>query len=337
MTDILNAFVLLANFVVIPGLAYGSQLALGALGVTMVYSVLRFSNFAHGELMSFGAMICVLLTWWMKSAGISVGIFPTALLALPIAIIATIGLALATDKLVFSYYRRKRSETVTYLIVSVGVMFFTGGLIRFIIGPDDRVFTDGERFLLKARTFKEVTGLTEGLAIKTSQGVTIVLAFIVVALLFWFLNRTKTGKSMRAYSDNEDLALLSGINPERVVMITWMITGALAALAGTLYGLDKSYKPFTYLSLLLPIFASAIVGGVGSPIGAIAGGYVIAFSELLVTFAYKKVISYLTFERLVPEGLVQLLSTDYKIAVSFVILLIVLLIKPTGLFSGKTI
>ena len=337
MTDILNAFVLLANFVVIPGLAYGSQLALGALGVTMVYSVLRFSNFAHGELMSFGAMICVLLTWGMKSAGISFGIFPTALLALPIAIIATIGLALATDKLVFSYYRRKRSETVTYLIVSVGVMFFTGGLIRFIIGPDDRVFTDGERFLLKARTFKEATGLSEGMAIKTSQGVTIVLAFVVVALLFWFLNRTKTGKSMRAYSDNEDLALLSGINPERVVMITWMITGALAALAGTLYGLDKSYKPFTYLSLLLPIFASAIVGGVGSPIGAIAGGYVIAFSELLVTFAYKKVISYLTFERLVPEGLVQLLSTDYKIAVSFVILLIVLLIKPTGLFSGKTI
>ena len=337
MTDILNAFVLLANFVVIPGLAYGSQLALGALGVTMVYSVLRFSNFAHGELMSFGAMICVLLTWWMKSAGISFGVFPTALLALPIAIIATIGLALVTDKLVFSYYRRGRSETVTYLIVSVGVMFFTGGLIRFIIGPDDRVFTDGERFLLKARTFKEVTGLSEGLAIKTSQGVTIVLAFIVVALLFWFLNRTKTGKSMRAYSDNEDLALLSGINPERVVMITWMIAGVLAALAGTLYGLDKSYKPFTYLSLLLPSFASAIVGGVGSPIGAIAGGYVIAFSELLVTFAYKKVISYLTFERLVPEGLVQLLSTDYKIAVSFVILLIVLLIKPTGLFSGKTI
>ena len=337
MTDILNAFVLLANFVLIPGLAYGSQLALGALGVTMVYSVLRFSNFAHGELMSFGAMFCVLITWGLQSASISIAPLPTALLALPAAILLTIALALITDKLVFSYYRRQRSETVTYLIVSVGVMFFIGGLIRFIIGPDDRVFADGERFLLKARTFKDATGLSEGLAIKTSQGVTIVLAFIVVAALFWFLNRTKTGKSMRAYSDNEDLALLSGINPERVVMIAWMITGALAALAGTLYGLDTSYKPFTYLSLLLPIFASAIVGGVGSPVGAIAGGYVIAFSELLVTFAYKKVISYLTFEQVVPEGLVQLLSTDYKIAVSFVILLIVLLIKPTGLFSGKTI
>jgi branched-chain amino acid transport system permease protein len=337
MTDILNAFVLLANFVLIPGLAYGSQLALGALGVTMVYSVLRFSNFAHGELMSFGAMFCVLITWGLQSAGIGITPLPTALLALPVAILLTTALALITDKLVFSYYRRQRSETVTYLIVSVGVMFFIGGLIRFIIGPDDRVFADGERFLLKARTFKEVTGLSEGLAIKTSQGVTIILAFMVVAVLFWFLNRTKTGKSMRAYSDNEDLALLSGINPERVVLITWIITGALAALAGTLYGLDKSYKPFTYLSLLLPIFASAIVGGVGSPIGAIAGGYVIAFSELLVTFAYKKVISYLTFEQVVPEGLVQLLSTDYKIAVSFVILLIVLLIRPTGLFSGKTI
>ena len=337
MTDILNAFVLLANFVLIPGLAYGSQLALGALGVTMVYSVLRFSNFAHGELMSFGAMFCVLITWGLQSAGIGITPLPTALLALPAAILLTVGLSLMTDKLVFSYYRRQRSETVTYLIVSVGVMFFIGGLIRFIIGPDDRVFADGERFLLKARTFKDLTGLSEGLAIKTSQGVTIILAFMVVAALFWFLNRTKTGKSMRAYSDNEDLALLSGINPERVVMITWIITGALAALAGTLYGLDKSYKPFTYLSLLLPIFASAIVGGVGSPIGAIAGGYVIAFSELLVTFAYKKVISYLTFEKVVPEGLVQLLSTDYKIAVSFVILLIVLLIRPTGLFSGKTI
>ena len=249
----------------------------------------------------------------------------------------TILLALATDKLVFSYYRQKRSESVTYLIVSVGVMFTFGGLIRFIIGPADRVFTDGQRFLLKARAFKKMTGLNEGLAIKTTQGVTIIVAVIVVALIFWFLNKTKTGKSMRAYSDNEDLALLSGINPERVVMITWIITGALAALAGTLYGLDKSYKPFTYLSLLLPIFASAIVGGVGNPVGAIIGGYVIAFSELFITFAYKKVVTYMLPAAWAPEGLVQLLSTDYKIAVSFVILLVVLLIRPTGLFAGKTI
>jgi len=101
--------------------------------------------------------------------------------------------------------------------------------------------------------------------------------------------------------------------------------------------LDKSYKPFTFLQLLLPIFASAIVGGVGNPLGAIAGGFVIAFSELIVTFAYKKVLGYLLPTGLAPEGLAQLLSTDYKFSVSFMILVIVLLVKPTGLFSGKTL
>ena len=142
---------------------------------------------------------------------------------------------------------------------------------------------------------------------------------------------------MRAYSDNEDLALLSGINPERVVMHTWLIVAALATTAGVLYGLDKSFKAFTYFQLLLPIFASAIVGGLGSPIGAIAGGFVIAFSEITITYAWKKVLVYLMPDALEPSGLVQLLSTDYKFAVSFVILLIVLLFKPTGLFSGKAV
>lgn len=337
MTDILNAIVVFSNFVLVPGLAYGSQLALGALGVTMVYSVLRFSNFAHGELMSFGAMTAILATWGFQSAGIGLGPLPTALLALPIAIVVTIGVALIADRTVFRYYRKTRAESVIFLIVSIGVMFFLGGLIRFIIGPNDRVFTDGQRFIMKARTFKQMTGLNEGLAIKMSQGITVITAIIMVAFVFWFLNKTRTGKSMRAYSDNEDLALLSGINPDRVVMITWIITGALAAVAGTLYGIDKSYKPFTYLSILLPIFASAIVGGVGNPIGAIVGGFVIAFSELTVTFAYKKMLAYILPPSLAPETLVQALSTEYKIALSFVILTIVLLVKPTGLFSGKTI
>ena len=112
---------------------------------------------------------------------------------------------------------------------------------------------------------------------------------------------------------------------------------ALATVAGTLYGLDKSFKPFTYFQLLLPIFASAIVGGLGSPVGAIAGGFIIAFSEVFITYAWKKVLEYLMPESLEPSGLVQLLSTDYKFAVSFVILLIVLLFRPTGLFRGKAV
>ncbi|UWQ60263.1 branched-chain amino acid ABC transporter permease [Leisingera caerulea] len=335
--DLLNALVALTNFVLVPGLAYGSQLALGALGVTLIYGILRFSNFAHGDTMAFGAMVTILITWLFQSMGIGAGPLPTALLALPFGILGTIGLALLTDKTVYRFYRQQKAKPVIFVMVSLGVMFMMNGIVRFIIGPGDQRFSDGERFIIKARTFKQMTGLNEGLAIKTTQGITVITAIIVVAVLFWFLNKTRTGKSMRAYSDNEDLALLSGINPERVVMYTWMIVAALATIAGVLYGLDKSFKPFTYFQLLLPIFASAIVGGLGNPIGAIAGGFIIAFSEVTITYAWKKVLTYGLPDSLAPDGLVQLLSTDYKFAVSFAILIVVLLFKPTGLFKGKAV
>ncbi len=335
--DFLNAIVALSNFVLIPAMAYGSQLALGALGVTLIYGILRFSNFAHGDTMAFGAMATILFTWWFQSMGISLDPLPTALLALPFGIACTMLLVLFTDRAVYRFYRDQKAKPVILVIVSIGVMFIMNGFVRFIIGPGDQRFADGERFIISVRTFREMTGLREGLAIKTSQGITVITAVIVVALLFWFLNRTRTGKSMRAYSDNEDLALLSGINPDRVVVVTWLIVAALATVAGVLYGLDKSFKPFTYFQLLLPIFASAIVGGLGNPLGAIAGGFVIAFSEVTITYAWKKVLVYLMPEPLEPSGLVQLLSTDYKFAVSFVILLIVLLFRPTGLFRGKAV
>ncbi len=336
MTDILNALIIIANFIIVPGLAYGSQLALGALGVSLVFSVLRFSNIAHGETMAAGAMFTILFTWWLQSLGVGFGPLPTALLALPFGVLSTVVLCLATDRTVYAYYRRVKASPAIYIIVSVGVMFVYNGLIRFVIGPGDRLISDGQRFILKARDFKNATGLNEGLAIKTSQVVSVFSAIVAVAVLFWFLNRTRTGKSMRAFSNNEDLALLSGINPERVVLVAWLITAALATLAGTLYGIDKSFRPFVYMQLLLPIFAAAIVGGFGSPLGAIAGGFIIAFSELFVTFAYKRVLAYLLPDSMAPTTLVQLLSTDYKIAVSFGILVIVLLIKPTGLFSQRT-
>jgi branched-chain amino acid transport system permease protein len=335
--ELLNALVAFTNFVGVPAIAYGSQLAIGALGVTLVYSVLRFSNFAHGDTMAFGTMVTILFTWWFQSMGISFGPLPTALLALPLGIAVTMLLVLVTDRTVYRFYREQKAKPVVFVMVSLGVMFMMNGLVRFIIGPGDQRFADGERFIISARTFKKMTGLDEGLAIKTSQGITVITAVIVVALLFWFLNKTRTGKSMRAYSDNEDLALLSGINPERVVMYTWLIVATLATIAGVLYGLDKSFKPFTYFQLLLPIFASAIVGGLGSPIGAIAGGFIIAFSEVMITYAWKKVATYVLPESMAPDGLVQLLSTDYKFAVSFAILIIVLLFKPTGIFKGKSV
>ena len=333
----LNAFILLANFVLIPGITYGCQLALGALGVTLIYGILRFSNFAHGEAMSFGAMSVILFTWVLQSWGVSLGPLPTALLAIPVGIAAAIMMLLVTDKVVYRFHRTKKASPVILMIASLGVMFFYHGLIRFIIGPKDRNFTDGERFIVTARQFKEMTGMAQGMSLKMTQGITVIITIICVAALFWFLNKTRTGKSMRAYSDNENLALLSGINPDRVVMITWILVGGLVTIAGTLYGLDKSYKPFTYLQLLLPIFAAAIVGGLGSPLGAIAGGFVIALSEVLLTFAYKRFLGYLMPDGWQADGLVQLLSTDYKFAVSFSVLVIVLLVRPTGIFKGQTL
>jgi len=337
MTDIANAFVLLSNFVLVPALAYGSQLALGAIGVTLIYGILRFANFAYGDLMAFGTMFTILITWYFQSVGISFGPLPTALLALPFAIIITILFSLVIDKLVFSYYRIKKSPPVTIAMVSIGVMFVINAIVRIIIGPFDRRFFDGEKFIIKANEFKEITGLSEGLSIKSTQVLTLVITIIVVSILFWFLNKSKTGKSMRAFSDNEDLALLSGISPSRVVMITWTIAAILATIAGVLYGLDKSFKPFTYFNNLLPIFAAAIVGGIGNPVGAFLGGYVIAFSEIIITYAYKKFFIYILPESLEPNTLIQLLSTDYKFAVSFTILVFVLLFRPSGIFKGKNI
>ena len=335
--DLLNAIIVLFNFTLIPALAYGSQLALGAIFVTLIYAVLRFANFATGDMMSFGTMFAVILTYYFQSLGFGLGVLPTALLTIPFAILMMILYMLIIDKFVFSYYRIKKSPPVQFAMVSVGVMFVTQAIIRIIIGPSDRRFLDGEKFIIKATEFKEMTGLAEGITLKSTQAITIIVTLIVVSIMFWFLNRTKTGTSMRAYSDNEDLALLSGIDPKRVVLITWVIAGILATIGGVLYGLDKSYRPFVYFNNMLPIFAAAIVGGIGNPYGAFFGGYVIAFAEILLTYSYKKFVAYLLPSSLEPNSLMQLLSTDYKFVVSFSILVIVLLIRPSGIFKGKTI
>ena len=335
--DFLNAIILLLNYIFVPALSYGSQLALGAIFVSLIYGILRFAYFTAGDLMSFGTMFTILFTWYFQSLGIGLGFLPTALIAIPFGIIVTIFYVLLKDKLVFSYYRTKKSPPVMLAMVSIGTMFVTQAIVRIIIGPFDRRFFDGEKFIIRANEFKEMTGLNEGLAIKSTQVITLFVTIIVVSILFWFLNKTKTGKSMRAYSDNEDLALLSGIDPKKVVMTTWVIAAILATVGGALYGLDKSFKPFTYFNNMLPIFAAAIVGGIGNPFGAFLGGYVIAFSEILLTYAYKKFFVYLLPESLEPDGLLQLLSTDYKFAVSFSILVVVLLFRPSGIFKGKVL
>ena len=335
--DFLNAIVLLTNYIIVPALTYGSQLALGAIGVTLIYGVLRFANFAYGDLMAFATMVVILTTWYLQSLGITFGFLPTAILALPVGILATISLSLFFDKTVFKYYRDKKSEPVILIVVSIGVMFILNAIVRIIIGPGDVIFMDGARFIMKAGEFKKMTGLNEGIALKSTQVITIITTIITCSLLFHFLNKTKTGKSMRAYSNNEDLALLSGIDPTKIIIYTWVIVSILATIAGTLYGLDKSFKPLSYWNNLLPIFAATIVGGIGNPLGAFYGGFVIAFTEIGLTYAYKKFLVYLLPEQLEPSSLVQYISTDYKFAISFAILVVVLIYRPNGIFKGKVI
>ena len=336
--DIINALALLTNFVILPALSYGSQLALGALAVTLVYSILRFSNFAQGDSMAFGTMLVIIISGYMISKGWTITCFPTAILAIPLALIGMSIYLLAMDRLVYRHYRKiKAKQNIVGITASIGVMFVTGGIVRFVLGASAQRFGDGERFIFSVREFKAFTGLQQGIALKTSQFLTITLAILLVAFLFYFLQKTKTGKAMRAYSDNTELALLSGIDPDKVVQITWLLVALFTTIAGTLYGLDKGFAPQQYHLLLLPIFASVIVGGIGSPIGAIAGAFLVAFSEILLTYAYKKFLIYLLPLSMHPSSLVQLIGTEYKYAISFVILVIVLLIRPTGIFKGKVI
>ena len=162
--DILNALVVFLNFVFIPAAAYGAQLALGALGVTLIYGILRFSNFAHGDTMAFGTGVVILLTWGLQSLGISAGPLPTALIALPFGIALTALLVLGTDRAVYKFYRKQKAAPIILVMASVGVMFVMNGLTRILIGVDEYRFDDGARFIMDVRTFREMTGLPEGLA-----------------------------------------------------------------------------------------------------------------------------------------------------------------------------
>ena len=163
--DFINSIVLLLNYIFVPAISYGSQLALGAIFVSLIYGILRFAYFTAGDLMSFGTMFTILFTWYFQSLGINLGVLPTALLAMPFGIIITILYVLAKDKLIFNYYRTKKSPPVMLAMVSIGTMFVTQAIVRIVIGPFDRRFFDGEKFILKANEFKEMTGLNEGLSL----------------------------------------------------------------------------------------------------------------------------------------------------------------------------
>jgi branched-chain amino acid transport system permease protein len=321
------------NKAVIGGLIIGSIYALGAIGVTLIFGILRFAHFAHGDMMTAGALIALVLTWLAPDAGALVGL-PTAFVLMPIAMIATAVLAIFLDRWFYKPLRTANVRPVVIVMASVGVMLMMQGAIRLFVGTDARQLYVGAKDIYRLPVADSFIIITE------PQLLLFIVTVICVVALHLFLTRARLGKGMRAVADNADLARVSGISIEQVVRATWIIGGALAAAGGTMLSLDVAFKPDLSFNILLPIFAAAIVGGIGQPYGAIAGGLVVGFTETLAVFNWAVLLRPL--KPLMPDGMnlptyFALVPSEYKIVIPFFILVAVLIWRPTGIFKGRLI
>jgi len=275
------------------GVVLGSILTLGAIGVSMIFGILRFAHFAHGDMMTVGAYGALAV---VGTVGVPVWV------AIPAAMAFTIGIALLIDQTI--YRRLRRTQPVILLISSFGIALALRSLVQLVFGTQNQVFQQGIQLPYRVG----------GLVIKPDH-ITIVLgSMFLVILVHLFLSRTKIGKAMRAMSDNVDLALACGIPAEKVVRWTWVIAGALAAGAGIFLGMDSQIHPVMGWNFLLPVFAATILGGIGKPYGAIAGGMVIGIAMELSTMVIEPI---------------------YKPAVAFAIMVVMLIVRPQGLFKGQ--
>ena len=292
---------LFINLYLIPALALGSIYALGASGISALFGILRFAHFAHGDLMTVGA-------YGTLAAVMLLGLHPLA--ALPFGIGLAIIAALAADRL---FYRPLRElPTIYTVIASFGVALILRSLMQIVFGAQNRVYVEGVQMPLI---------LFDSIRISLLHAQAIVAAAVIAIGLHLLLTRTRMGRSMRAVADEPDLALASGLDPERVIRFTWIMGASLAAIAGTLAGLDTDVHPNLGWNLLLAMFAAAILGGIGKPMGAMAGGFIIGLAEELSAYPW--------------IGSHALISPGYKSAVAFFIMVALLLFRPQGLFKGR--
>lgn len=331
----MDELVFFINKVVISGTVIGSIYALGAVGITVVYGILRFANFAHGDVMTLGAFLTYVLAAGLAAMGVSLPI-PLGILMLPIAMVLTAVAANGIDRTFYAPLRRKGATSIALLIASIGVTLMLQGVIRLFAGTATRTFYDFEPKVI-FRVDMSALGAGRPITITEPQLLMVILTFLAVLALHLFLTRSRLGKGMRAMSDNPDLAQVSGINTALVVRVTWVIAGALAAMAGTMLAMDVSLKPDLAFNMTLPLFAAAVVGGLGQPYGAIAGGFLVGFAETLAVFDWSVFVR--PFNAYLPEWAqasagMSLVPTEYKLTVAFVILVIVLLVRPTGIFKG---
>lgn len=331
----MNDLIFFFNQAIIGGVVLGSIYALGAVGVTLIFGILRFAHFAHGDMMTMGAFIAIVLAGFAAALGISTPI-PTGVLVVPIAMVIAAVVALGIDKAFYAPLRDRGAKPVTLLISSIGVTMMIQGLIRLFFGVETRSFFDAEPKQL-FRIQLPIEGVTRPITITEPQLWLVASTAVAVIALHYFLTRSRLGKGMRAMADNPSLAQVSGINTKLVVQVTWVIAGSLACLAGTMLALDVSLKPDLAFNIVLPIFAAAILGGLGHAYGAIAGGFVLGFAETLAVFNWAVLLrpfkDHLWFD--VP-GTLTLVQSEYKLTVAFVILVVVLLVRPTGIFKGAS-
>jgi branched-chain amino acid transport system permease protein/neutral amino acid transport system permease protein len=272
------------------------MLMLGGIGLTLTYKILNFSNFAHADLMALGAFIALLFNGTL-GLPLEAAFFITILL--------TPWAAIAIDQIL--YKRMRKSNAIVLVIASFGIALFLRNLTQALWGSNYQSY----RFFLSGSL-----QLPFDIIIRLDQIIMIVMAFVLVGLLQIFLKYTRTGKAMRATSDNANLALVSGINTEQIILWTWGIGGALAAAGGVFFGLEFGLKADMGNLIILPLFAAVILGGIGSPLGACAGSLVIGVTQNLLVAPATPIPS------------------SYKTAVSFVFMILILLLRPQGLFGG---
>ncbi|ACC82210.1 branched-chain amino acid ABC transporter permease [Nostoc punctiforme] len=278
---------------IINGIAVGSIIALAAVGLTLTYGILRLSNFAHGDFLTLGAY----LTWLINSIGVNIW------LSMILAAVGTVAAMLLSEKLLWSKMRSIRATSTTLIIISIGLALFLRNGIIFIWGGKN------QNYNLPVTTALDIFGLK----VPQNQLLVLGLAILAIFALHYLLQNTKIGKAMRAVADDLDLARVSGINVDRVIFWTWLIAGTLTSLGGSMYGLITAVRPNMGWFLILPLFASVILGGIGNPYGAIAAAFIIGIVQEIST---------------------PWLGSQYKQGVALLIMILVLLIRPKGLFKG---
>lgn len=286
---------------IVNGLVTGSIIALGAVGVSLVFGILRIINFAHGDYLMVGAYAALLA---------NVTLHTGMVVATLVAVAATVVLSVALELVCWRPLRRRGAGTFSLFIVAIGLALILRNVIYLVAGADPSQY----RFdVYQVSTWGPIR-------LAESQLISIVLAAVVLVLVGLLLARTRSGKAMRALSDNGALASVAGIDVNRTIVLTWALAGGLAGLAGVLLGLVQvSFDPNAGFLLLLPIFAAVLLGGIGSAYGALAGGMALGLVMEVSTWS----------------GFAGGVSPVYKPVVAFAVLTLVLLVRPEGLFGQR--